>query len=976
MRAYNGTLAGNVAKSGSLVVGDAVQLPYIQDFSDASTFSLLSTIDVDGDGNTWQFNADNGVAFLPGQPFDTTNDWLVLPKFHFTADRLYKISYRDYCEMAGNYPYKIGAFVGTSASADALTTAIVPVHQISQPETDICENYFKVAADGDYYIGIQVSGYDIQSIQADSIRVETGPKLTAPDAVTGLKVVAGEKGAASAVVSFTTPTKDIQGNALEQLTKVEIERDGKVVGTIHNPGAGSANSFSDLGMTKHTNHIYKVTAYNANGQGLSATDTVYVGIDTPSVPGAFTMKMNGDKANLSWNVPAVGENGGWTDPDNMQYIMMRSDTLLIGKGIKKTALSDNVPNTGAQGWLYYLLAAYNSVGMSKPAVSNAGVKGAPYVLPFRETFPGGQLSHFWGAINYNSQDWGASWSGDTDDQNGDNGSIGFGGNGGRAGSGSKLMSGKISLDGANNPVLEFYYDHRSEGATDSTYRHPIKVGVIVNGADTTYLKELAPIYFYQLNLSNPWNFVRIPLKDYVNSEYVQLVFDAQMDETTRSAIDNVVVRDYKDNDLQTTVSAPASAASGDTIAVVAKVKNIGAKTADGYTLELRQNGKTIGSQRMGTLDADSVATYTFKVPVSTLQSQFRLTTFVDYAVDEDLSNNASDTASVSVTLPDYPAPTALAADEAGNKVALSWKAPDYSSYAKTTVESAEDYEPFAISNMGDWTVVDADEKATRNDIEVDWETVSYPHVGEKFAWIVMNPDSAKISTSSWWGGSNGWQPVSGKQYFASICSSDGSCDDWLISGELTGDAQTISFYQHGYYGGETYEVLYSTTDKSTSSFISLGTQTSASDWTQVSFELPAGAKYVAIRNLGGSAGKFFFVDDIRLHEKKWAGVLQLQAYNVYRDGVKIGQSQSASYTDGEALAGSHQYQVTALYSLGESASASIVTGGISTGIGAATAVCKAYVVARYTVDGRRVNASQRGVVIERLSDGTTRKVIR
>ena len=71
-------------------------------------------------------------------------------------------------------------------------------------------------------------------------------------------------------------------------------------------------------------------------------------------------------------------------------------------------------------------------------------------------------------------------------------------------------------------------------------------------------------------------------------------------------------------------------------------------------------------------------------------------------------------------------------------------------------------------------------------------------------------------------------------------------DHWLISPELSGDAQTITFYARqltAQYGNEKYEVLVSSTNNDPASFLIVGStrEMTGEDWQEVSVSLPAGS---------------------------------------------------------------------------------------------------------------------------------------
>lgn len=95
----------------------------------------------------------------------------------------------------------------------------------------------------------------------------------------------------------------------------------------------------------------------------------------------------------------------------------------------------------------------------------------------------------------------------------------------------------------------------------------------------------------------------------------------------------------------------------------------------------------------------------------------------------------------------------------------------------------------------------------------------------------------------------------------------GNCQRrWLISPELSGEAQTVSFYIKSVTMAyeERFRVLYSTDTKSTSDFVKVATAnyyTPNSLWRRFSVKLPEGAKYFAIHCISEDAFGLM-VDDI------------------------------------------------------------------------------------------------------------------
>ena len=222
-------------------------------------------------------------------------------------------------------------------------------------------------------------------------------------------------------------------------------------------------------------------------------------------------------------------------------------------------------------------------------------------------------------------------------------------------------------------------------------------------------------------------------------------------------------------------------------------------------------------------------------------------------------------------------------------------------------------------------------------------------------------------------------------------------DNWLISPELTGKAQEISFWAnnfndtgtnsddepYSYDYPETFEVLYSTNGTNILNFTKIGDtyNKEGGKWQEYKVQLPEGAKYFAIHHNSKKrlddedyimSPWLFQLDDITYATTN----LKVLSYNVYRDGELIGNTSSTTYVDNSATTGSHVYQVTTVYE-GNLESAP-VTHGAPTGIDTLPTVDNAAnaVVGIYTIDGKKVQTLAKGINIVKMKNGSARKIVK
>ena len=145
-------------------------------------------------------------------------------------------------------------------------------------------------------------------------------------------------------------------------------------------------------------------------------------------------------------------------------------------------------------------------------------------------------------------------------------------------------------------------------------------------------------------------------------------------------------------------------------------------------------------------------------------------------------------------------------------------------------------------------------------------------------------------------------------------------DDWLISPELSGDEQTISFYARTASTSKRndyIQVRYSTTGTATSDFTLLpdGEIRLENGWTRYEYTLPAGTRYFAIRN-NSEEGFAVLLDDITYTIAGDAPQVTLLGYDIYCDGELLNDepiSETTFTIDGAAPG---NYWVTAVYDAG------------------------------------------------------------
>ena len=922
--AMNDTLASSMATSDGQALGDAISVPFFADFTQDKAFSLFTVIDANQDLNTWNWSS----SYYANYKYHSTNsgdDWLITPPIKLQAGKRYNVM----AEIAGNgvsYTERFELMMGNKGKVDALTTTVIAPTEIATNEFAEFEGTASVEEDGVYYFAVHaISDADQWYLKVKTLSIEVGPEPTAPAAPTDIVITPNETGANEAVITFTAPVKDISGDDLTaNLTKVEIYRDNALIGTVEDIVPGAVVTYIDNAEDLTAgSHIYQLIPYNDSGIGMKSEKvSVYIGFDIPSIDEIKAVD-NINSVTLNWN-PAVGENGGIVDPEKTSYLVW--DIVIGDWGLDYGEQLDSIvgqttydvaynTNEGEQNFKYWGVQPVNETGKGYTTVT-AMIVGEPNTLPLEEHFPGGFQLPTW---FYDRSDSYVTLGLMNASSDGDGNSLGI--QASYSDSWAWVMPGKISVSGVVNPVMLF------DVAGDTPLS---KVYVVVGKPDGTEEKVSADI-----TPGEEFQTVKVNLKDYAGEAYILPYIYVEFDEAGIVAIDNVNFVDFMEYNLAAaSIEAPAAISAGGEANILVTVKNWGENPAESYNLKVSVADEVLLDETVNEPLA-SLQSKDFEVKYATTifteAGDKTIKAEVSYDLDLDLDNNITD-AVISVNAPQAAGVENLTAEESH----VTWTAPDTNSENKTeTFEDTQVFPTFKLGGItadvhegqfGDWKLYDGDGRDVYG-----WEsqTVSYENAGEPAAWMPFSPTQANFGET--------YPPFSGAQFMMAQCavpsnySNPESSDDWLISPELPGIAQTISFYgmqassvdtgSSTFYGFESFDIMVSYTDNNIESFQKLDAgQISSDDWQKFSFDLPEGVRYFAIRH--NSVDVFaLFIDDVAYV----TGGAEIASFNVYVDEI-LYKNVTDTSIDLDLPVGDHKVSVTIVYVNGvESAPVSITT---------------------------------------------------
>lgn len=949
-------IEGLKATSNKVLLGSIVDPNWTCSFDTQDEFSKFKVINSNKDSYTWRYNSAVGFIYDDSNSKTGSDDWLITPPLRLEGNRIYRIAFRSSNDVA-SASKTLEVKMGTSATASGMTKTLI---ETFRPANNFAEYSCDVAVNnaGIYYIGIHDNTAQAGQFRVwvDSVVVERGSTAAAPEAVGSFTLTPAAKGALSATLTFTVPTKTAAGATLNAVDSVLITRNGQKVATLTNVTPGQAITWTDNSIQQAGIKQYAAVAYAGGEAGCMVKDQKFVGQDIPYSPSNVRLNDKNGAVYASWDAFAnVGPNGGYVNTDKVSVSFFTYVTRMWGNepqdsittsaqgvlnGTLPIATEVNGSGEATQN-VYQLMARANGeAGISGYVLTGAIVLGKSLDMPFRESLKDGHMQNsiIWteGNAQYFSRQRAATWRKTTDaSSDADGGSFIWApysvrSNQGRlrytiqSGDEVTLNMPKVALKGSTNPHAMFsVYANKGEQAS-------LRVAAQKPDGTVVTLRDID----LSATTANGWTTYDIDLNQLKSERYVILKFvGVSKGSDTYVGLDDINMIDQQEYNLAATeINAPHVVTAGKTAPVKVTVKNLGAKKTADFDVVLSAAGvgrDTVSVDKELNPLEETVVSMNLPMAVYDKAGYTKVAAEVYFDDDMNDNDNVADT-TVLVRASAYTAVNDLKAQKNGSAVNLTWTKPAQPA-PETVTENFDSYAPF-VTDIGDWTTVDGDRGLAGGYFAGN----TYPKQDTPFAFFTWNSDSLDPSVLVY---NPGLSAHSGSQFAAATYSYDQETgnlidqNNWLITPLLSGRSQTIKFYAFNVtatanYGvnfyPESFDVLYSTTDADTASFTKLGSGVAdgqnvtnkAPNWKAFSFDVPEGAKYVAIHHNTASDKTFMFGIDDFTYEKGTPGTSDsISAYIVYRDGKPIATvkaTDAMTFTD-NADGDGHVWNVTVIY---------------------------------------------------------------
>lgn len=936
IRAWNAAGQGESATAKVFVLST----PYTNDFNSADKLEGFTVINNLGTTNTIEIFNERIRIF----PNDLGNDhWLITPPITLQKGMYYDLTFnaKSLVDDCGN----LDVFIGKGASPDLLTDRVmetIPLDMAANIFMGNREEYFTVEEDGQYFLGFHFTRPAERNIKAevymDDLSISAAINGIQPDRGI-LEVIPAADGSLKAELSYTAATKSLNGSDL-------------------NPNSTQDVYFYINGEQTPANRTYKaypgqkvaitvevpedlpyIFSARTGWAGRISYKDAFVGINRPDYPDPDKIVLKETQPYghvlMTWEAPTTDYEGYALNPELLTYEVMslqpspqNPENLIevpVLENIKGTSCEfDAVAPEAAQTMVRYVLRARNPRGEGSRGVLTSYINvGKPYRMPYRESFasdpgqPGIRTAIFDESLEGLCR-WGLMTDGVDGIKSADNDGVYLALEALLVDSRGRFYTGKVNLGSGQAPCLTLMV--HNPGTSNRKAENLLEFKVFTY-SDGKWHSLGAPRTVDDLCNGLPgWNKVSVDLGEYADNVVVCGV-EATCKTHTFTSIDDIRIWEIPVHDLSLqSLTAPVSVTPGEEFAVEVVVANNGRETAVPESVDMLIDGETVAAADGVEIEAGKMHVFrlTHSFPTVDPATSHELNFAVNYNADEDpVDNERGPVTVMTVDNALLPVTNIAATTDSENIVTLTWDAPQ-EVQAGVTTETFENWEPGVASQHG-WTSFDADGRNILGINNGAGSAVVLPGLpsNQPASFAVVDNATSELSPEY-------FPAKSGSRFLMSLCPGGqvGMADDWMISPELSGKAQTVKFNVRNYatYGAR-FQVLYSDGAMYIGGFTTSGETGSVSNaqWQEESFELPEGTRRMAIRNVSPADGGFMFMIDDITFEGAGCSASDLKGYNVYREAECLAQPESASHTFSEPFApGNYVFGVTARYSKGES----------------------------------------------------------
>lgn len=223
------------------------------------------------------------------------------------------------------------------------------------------------------------------SFQFDGLFIkQTAQNDGAPEQPTGVSANF-EGGSLAGDICFVMPSVDVDGG---QLTG-ELAYKVSVAGKVLSEGTGMPGSEvkAPVEVDRRGNYQFLVEVSNDSGTARPSTLWRYVGLDDPKEVENLTVTIDGMVATLTWDLPETGVNGGYIDPEDVKYVIVRGPyEKLMSSDFRGNTYMETLDWTGVEPLMYGVHAYVDESYVTDMVFSNIVTVGEFVTVPYEQDF--------------------------------------------------------------------------------------------------------------------------------------------------------------------------------------------------------------------------------------------------------------------------------------------------------------------------------------------------------------------------------------------------------------------------------------------------------------------------------------------------------------------------------------------------------------------------------------------------------------
>lgn len=410
VKAKCGSKTSKGTLSNPFIAGESLTVPFTIEPSEAQ-FETCIQEDTDGNNEKWSYNTreyDNHGVMTSGFGKDMqSEDWIFLPRFKAETKTIYTLTFNVNAADVDLLGGTVEVWIGDKPSSEAMKVCVIPAMAVNDYSPARLSASFMIPeelADAEaYYLGLGVKSEQgvLSPLQFETIKVvKTSDDMSAPAAVSDLKIATVADSPLKAEISFIMPDCTLAGNSIPATytVKADITTSNGLSKSVSGAPGENMSLQMEIGQG---DFLVTVTPTVNSVKGMPANGVAHLGFGLPG--GVRNLRAEYNETNtyltLRWDAPATDMEGTPSEDDVLTYNVWVYDAsedayvLQVEVPYPLTFATMNMSQNLKLTDLNVAIQAVNMTGASPILEKIVCQVGTPYELPMYEDFNGNEYNY-------------------------------------------------------------------------------------------------------------------------------------------------------------------------------------------------------------------------------------------------------------------------------------------------------------------------------------------------------------------------------------------------------------------------------------------------------------------------------------------------------------------------------------------------------------------------------------------------------